>query len=154
REIADPVGRPAVGRDKLAGQSIHPLFSCRVERIEPMKPCETAEFEIDDGRQRECVRRQRPAARAVEPPREQALPRLRRPIRPGRGERLPAIPNFAALLSLGVAAVENIDAEAEKPLATRGYQPRGPTIRGQRPAARRCRREISTSPSCATEIGG
>ncbi len=67
-EIADAIGGVAIGSDELAGERHHPRLGLGRERVEPVKAGVAAEFEIDDGRQAQLLRRQGPAPRTVEPP--------------------------------------------------------------------------------------
>src|SRR5438477_6077391 len=154
REITYSVGRTAVGRDKLAGQFIHPLLGFWVEWVEPVKPGEATEFEIDNCRKFQGLGRECPAAGAVEAPGEQTVAGFSRPICQSRGKGLPAVPNLAGLLALGIAAVQDIDPKAEKALAAGCSQPRDPGLGNQRPVARRRLREIRASPSWIRWIRG
>src|SRR5439155_20059656 len=120
----------------ITGERVHPGLGLGSERVEPVKPRQPPEFEVDDRWESKHLRGQRPAARAVEAPREQPLPGLGGPIRERGCERLPAVAgiSYPDLLALEIAAVEHIDAEAEETLAARGYQPRHPVFLGERPA--------------------
>ncbi len=59
----------------------------RIERIEPVEAREAAEFEIDDARQFQLLRRQRPGAGRVEAPLSKPPPRRRDPIGQRAGGR-------------------------------------------------------------------
>ena len=65
---------------RLWSHRIHAGLHVRRERIEPMEFRVAAEFEIDRARQPQLLRRQRPAAGAVEAPIGEAVPGLVDPI--------------------------------------------------------------------------
>src|SRR5262245_14902280 len=154
REIPDSVWRLPVGSDELAGEVVHPPLSCRIEGVEPVEPGEPPEFEVDYGRKFEGRRRQRPAAGAVKAPCEEAPARLGGPIGQGRSECLPAVPGLARLLAFGVTAVEDIDAETEKAISARRYQPPDAVFTCQPPAGRRRCREVNARPGSADRKRG
>src|SRR5579885_1527688 len=135
-EIADAVGRAAVGRDRLARHRHHPRRGLRRERVEPVKLGAAAELEVDDRRQAQPLRRQRPAAGAVEAPGEEAAAGGRDPGVKARREGVPGIIDLAAALALRIAAVEGIDAEAVEALAARRLEPGDAVLADNRPAAR------------------
>ena len=146
-EIADPIGVAAIGRDELAGERHHPGCGRRRERIEPVEARLAAELEVDDRRQAQDLRRERPAAGAVEPPGREPPSRGGDPLRPGRVERGPAVPDLAVLAAVGIAAIERVDAEAEKALAAGRHQPGDAVIGGERPARGRRSGQIRASQS-------
>ncbi len=136
REVADAIRAVAIGGDQLSRERHHPRLGAGGKRVEPVKARLAPQFEIDDRRQAQHLRRQGPAAGAVEPPFRQPLTGGIDPLRPGRVERGPAVPDLAVLAAVGIAAVEGVDAEAEKGLAAGCHQPRDAMLGHQRPARR------------------
>src|SRR5215472_1243763 len=118
-EIADPVGSVAVGGNELASERVYPGLGLGRKRVEPMKAREPPELEVDDGGKFERLRGQRPAARAIKAPRKQPAAGLGGPICERRRKRCPVITGITLsdLLVLEFAAIEHVDAKAEKALA-------------------------------------
>jgi hypothetical protein len=81
------------------------------------------------------LRRQRPSSCAVEAPGGKAAAGFGSPVRYRRGERLPAVIDLAGLLAFGIAAVEDIDADAVEAIAARRLEPIDAVLGRERPAA-------------------
>src|SRR5205823_3339434 len=98
------------------------------ERVEPVELGAAPEFEVDDRRQPQLLRRQGPAAGAVKAPFGEPPAGLGDPVAEGRGECRPAVIDLAVLLTVGIAAVEDVDAQAVEPLAARRLEPPDATL--------------------------
>ena len=142
-KIADAVGRAAIRRDQLAGDSIHAALHAGRERVEPVEFRVPAELQVDDRGQPQLLRRQRPPAGAVEAPGSEPVAGFSDPVCQRRSERLPAVIDLAVLAALRIPAVEDVDADAVEAVAAGRLQPIDAVLGDNRPAARRRPVEIA-----------
>src|SRR5207249_5325108 len=134
REVPDAIGVASVRRDEAARPRSKPPPRRRVEWIDPVEAGRQAEVEVRDHGEAEEARRERPGARGVKAPADDARTRRAEPAPEVGEERRPVTVDAPARLAPRSPAVDPVDADRVEALAARRDEPGDAAVRGERPS--------------------